>query len=118
MKATLLAARASPNRREGAFPSTRIALEINLGIKLLVPADTVTGHMLSVVAALKEHKCRSAEVQRRVAASRAVVEQYDGTSAGVDGRISCRRVIIEDTCKLGETHSVRSKVAEPAEDES
>src|SRR5438552_8048686 len=51
--------------------------------------------MLSVVAARKGHKCRGAEVQCRVAASRAVEEQYDRIGAGIDGRIPGRRVIIE-----------------------
>src|SRR5439155_5450382 len=88
--ATLLAAGASSNGREGAFASSGKTFELNCRAKVLVPTDTVTDHVLSVVAALKESKCLAGKVQGRVATSRAVEELYDCAGAGVNDRISCR----------------------------
>ena len=50
--------------------------------------------MLRVVV-VKGHKCRGAEVQGRVAASRAIEELYDCPGAGIDGCISRGRFIRE-----------------------
>src|SRR5207253_202895 len=101
------------------FASTGNTLEVHLGRKPSGPTDTSTGHMLRVVVAVKGHKCRGAEVQGRVAASRAIEELYDRAGASVYGRISCGRVIKEldvglqrPACEIEIRRACRRRVVE------
>src|SRR5437763_17038702 len=89
-QAAFCGARASADSSVCSRASSGKPLRLNRGARVLVPADTVTDHMLRVVAALKEHKCLAGEVQGRVAAARAVEELYDCAGTGVNGGICCR----------------------------
>ena len=97
-EAALLAARAPPNGREGAFAGTGKTLEVNLGIKLLVAADT--GHRSYA------QRCRCPQTDANAAVLRLKVAlppvelsrncMTASKSLALMVASRCRRVIIEE----------------------
>src|SRR5206468_1967870 len=93
--AAFLTTAARADGREDTFASTGKTLERNVGPHNLISANTVTDGMVRRCVAVENEKCPGGEVKLSITSRCLVKHADDCPGAGIDGRISGCRVIIE-----------------------